>query len=102
MVTNYAFIKQAIKDKCSLDITYDGYNKKISPHILGYDESGEPKMFCFQYAGQSKKPLPVGGQWRCLFVSHIKNISQNDDKWHTKSADLTSNACVSKIDVMYK
>jgi hypothetical protein len=48
---------------------YEGTRRLLCPHVLGYNQPGEWRVFCFQYGGETKDgPLPanLSGIWRCL------------------------------------
>jgi hypothetical protein len=46
---------------------YDGKPRLLCPHVLGYNQPGEWRVFCYQCGGETKSgPLPTGseGIWR--------------------------------------
>jgi hypothetical protein len=53
----------------------------------------------FQYAGQSSRPLPIAGQWRCFEVDKLILPRVNQDNWHTGFDHGRPNTCVKQVDV---
>ena len=56
---------------------YDGARRLLCPHVLGYNEPGERRVFCYQYGGETKSgPLPSSGKgiWRCLALSKLSMV----------------------------
>lgn len=87
-------IETAIKNKISLSFDYDGRIRHASPHEYGLDKNGEHKLMTYQYGGDSSKPLPPDGEWRCLFLNKISNLKTNDDAWHTRNDHSRPNTCI--------
>jgi hypothetical protein len=48
--------------------TYGGCRRELCPVILGHSQ-GQEKALAFQLGGDSAKGLPVGGEWRCLWLA---------------------------------
>ena len=53
---------------------YDGTRRLLCPHVLGYNQPGEWRVFCYQFGGETKSgPLPGSGEgiWRCLSLKKL-------------------------------
>jgi hypothetical protein len=66
---------------------YDGTRRLLCPHVLGYNQPGEWRVFCYQYAGETKSgPLPTSGDgvWRCLVLRKFSIVEVLDGPWRTE------------------
>ena len=66
---------------------YDGTRRLLCPHVLGYNERGEWRVFCYQYGGETKSgPLLSGdeGIWRCLALKKFLIVEALDGPWRTE------------------
>jgi|ERR1039457_4830529 hypothetical protein len=79
---------------------YDGTRRLLCPHVLGYNQPGEWRVFCYQYGGETKSgPLPTGGAaiWRCLSLGKLCGIELLDSLWQTEPH--ARQRCVEHIEV---
>ena len=66
---------------------YEGARRLLCPHVLGYNQPGEQRVFCYQYGGETKSgPLPISGAgiWRCLALRKLSSVEVLDGPWHTE------------------
>ena len=94
----YELFAQAIIGHKQISCLYDGYVRELCPHILGHT-NGEEKALTFQFGGRSKKGLPPGGQWRCLWLSKVTNAQLREGPWHAGSRHTQAQDCVEIVDV---
>lgn len=66
---------------------YDGTRRLVCPHVLGYNQPGEWRVFCYQFGGETKDgPLASGaGVWRCLALSKLSSVEWLDGPWRTEA-----------------
>ena len=79
---------------------YDGLERLLCPHVVGYNEPGEWRVFCYQFGGQTKSGLlPDRGRgiWRCLSLKKLSQVKLLDDGWQTEPHALQR--CVENIEV---
>jgi len=79
---------------------YDGTRRLLCPHVVGYNEPGEWRVFCYQYGGETKSgPLPSGdeGIWRCLSLRKLSSVELLDSPWRTEPH--ARQRCVENIEV---
>jgi hypothetical protein len=79
---------------------YDGTRRLLCPHVLGYNQPGEWRVFCYQYGGETKSgPLPTSGAgiWRCLALSKLSSVEWLDGPWRTEAH--APQRCVEHIQV---
>ncbi len=96
----YNIIRNAILQKHQVIATYQGYQREMCPHVLG-TKRGHERALCFQFAGGSRKRLPPTGQWRCIDLDQLSNVSTRQGPWHTGSRRLWTDqkqTCVDWID----
>lgn len=84
----------AINNKQSINFQYDGFNRKGSPHILGY-KMNVLHCLVYQYFGNSKSGESIG--WKCLEVSKMKNISINNDNFLSGNSHKQKQTCIDRI-----
>lgn len=79
---------------------YESKPRLLCPHVLGYNRSGERRVFCYQYGGETKSgPLPSGdaGIWRCLLLIKLSSVELLDSPWRTEPH--APQRCVENIEV---
>jgi hypothetical protein len=79
---------------------YDGTRRLLCPHVVGYNEPGEWRVFCYQYGGETRSgPLPSGdeGIWRCLSLRKLSGVELLDGPWRTEPH--ARQRCVENIEV---
>ena len=101
MSAAYQLLRSALLGRQSCFAIYDGYNRYFCPHVLGVKDGAE-QVLCWQYAGGSSRPLPVGGQWKCLTIAKMGNLAIINDPWHDGIPGKTGRptTCVDNVDVM--
>ena len=79
---------------------YDGRPRLLCPHVLGYNQPGEWRVFGYQYGGETKSgPLRTGGEgiWRCLSLRKLSRVELLDSPWRTEPH--ARQRCVEHIEV---
>lgn len=79
----HELLREAIAEKRRVEAFFGGYRRGLCPHVLG-TKDGELRVLCFQYAGGSSRGLAVGGDWRCLSLAGLSQVSTVDGPWRTK------------------
>jgi hypothetical protein len=78
----YSLLYQAIEEKKQVVAMYDGYLREMCPHVLG-SKDGVRHVLLFQFAGDSSQGLPPGGQWICMDVDGLSDMSLREGSWFT-------------------
>ena len=94
----YTLIRQAILAERQITCRYNGHYRELCPHILGHT-NGREKLLAFQFGGASSKPLPPGGEWRCLLVAEMRNVAARDGAWHAGGSHRREQSCVCEVDL---
>jgi hypothetical protein len=96
----YDLLRDALDKRISYFGVYDGFNRQFCPHIIGWKD-GEEQTLCWQYAGESSRPLPIGGQWKCFTISKFAQLATTNEPWHAGQPGRTGvpSSCVDQIDL---
>lgn len=94
---NFRKIRAAMEARQQITCMYQGRRREICAHTLGW-KKGREKVLGFQFAGESSRGLPPGGEWRCMFIDEIAEIASRDGQWHTRNDHLQPQTCVDDID----
>lgn len=82
MPSNFDLLRQAILERKQVTATYDGYYREMCPHTLGWKD-GVRHVLSYQFAGESSQELPPEGQWKCMDVDGLSDVTLRDGDWHT-------------------
>lgn len=94
----YDLFAEAMAGRRQILCLYDGYPRELCPIILGHTK-GQEVVLTYQFAGQSKKGLPPGGQWKCLRLSKVSNVQLRDGPWHAGVSHTRPQPCVEVVDL---
>jgi len=94
----YALFRRAILDRKLIACRYQGKQREVAPHILGFKNRIE-KVLVFQFGGESNSTLPPGGEWRCFAIKDVVDVQTMDGEWHTGGSHRMTQACIDIVDV---
>ncbi len=94
----YAIIRAAVINKQQVIAYYDGHRREMCPHIIGRSNAGRPQALFYQFGGSSTTGLPPGGQWRCMAIDRLSDVSVREGPWHTGQGHSRPQTCVARID----
>ena len=99
-MNNYDLIYKAISNKMSITCFYNGYLRKMTPHVLGTKNGGINALF-LQYDGGSSKGLgtDLSKNWRCIPINDITDMQINNDGFYTANNHSKAQSCVELVDV---
>jgi hypothetical protein len=89
-------IVAAIRQRMVVTAMYQGYERIMCPHVIGFKKGVLNALF-FQFAGGSKSGLPPDGQWRCVHVDELSSVSAAPGEWHTGPDHSRPQSCVDEI-----
>jgi hypothetical protein len=95
---SYPLIRQAILEKHQVHAVFRGRFRELCPYVLG-TKNGRDQALFFQFGGESRRGLPVGGDWRCLPVDELTDVSAHEGPWHGADRYDPSQSCVDEVDV---
>lgn len=78
---------------------YDGMQRLLCPHVVGDNQPGEWRVFCYQCGGETKSgPRPDGrGIWRCLSLKKLSGVKFMDGPWQSEAH--ARQRCVENVEV---
>ena len=95
----YELIRGAILGKKQVVATYREYERELCPHVLGR-KNGRAQALFYQFAGGSSSGLPPEGEWRCLPLEGLTNVSVREGEWHSGTSHTRPQTCVGDVDVV--
>jgi hypothetical protein len=93
----YDLVRRAIEQRRQVHATYDGHRRRMCPHLIGARD-GQPRALFFQFAGASSRGLASGGDWRCLPLDGLSEVSLRDGPWHTRIHSQPQH-CIDVVDL---
>ncbi|HEV2383385.1 MAG TPA: hypothetical protein VG206_26785 [Terriglobia bacterium] len=98
MASNSELLRFAITNKKQIRAYYDGFHREMCPHAMGWKNEVH-HVLSFQFAGQSSRPLPPEGQWKCMDVDGLTALAVVDGPWITGSNHSKPQTCIDQIEV---
>ena len=95
----YTTLAEAIGSKQQVTARYHDRERVFSPHALG-TKRGAAHVLVYQYAGESERGLPPGGEWRCLNLEELSHIRLEPGAWRTAENVFNPQSCLDEIDVV--
>jgi len=96
MPTVQDLIVAAIQKRLIVTAMYQDRQRIMCPHVIGHKDGRLNALF-FQFAGESKRGLPPGGQWRCIRLNELSNVSIAPGEWHTAPDFARPQTCVDQV-----
>jgi hypothetical protein len=96
----HLLVSAAALQRRPIAAVYDDARRLLCPHVLGYNDPGEYRVFCYQYGGESRhgpQPNPARGIWRCIALARLRSVEVLDDPWQTEPH--APQRCVKHIEV---
>jgi predicted DNA-binding transcriptional regulator YafY len=94
----YRLFEQAMRLRKQIVCIYRGRTREICPVILGHTDGHEVAL-TYQFAGASNSRLPPGGQWRCLSLSEVNEVTLRDGPWLVGTRHARQQSCVQDVDL---
>jgi hypothetical protein len=95
---SYPQIRQAILGRHQVHATFQGRFRKLCPHVLG-TKNGRRQALFFQFGGESRRGLPPSGDWRCLPIDELTDVSMHQGPWYGEDRYDPAQSCVDVVDV---
>jgi hypothetical protein len=96
--TTYKLFSDAILGERQVTCVYQGYYRELCPLIIGHTR-GKERVLAFQFGGQSSSGLPLGGNWKCLDLSHVKDAELRAGAWREGERHSKQQTCVEDVDL---
>jgi len=87
-------ICQAIREKRLLELQYEGYTRRVAPHIYGIDAGGEELLSCYEVWGASD-----GGDagWRSLRLAEITDLRLTSKRFAARPEHQRGEAPIARV-----
>ena len=98
----YRLVWTAVANKQSIEAVYDGLFRLFCPHRLGRNRTGERRVLCYQYGGESESGLEAAGSpanWRCTALEKLRKVRLLEDAWHTAPNHSRPASCIIEVDI---
>jgi hypothetical protein len=95
--STYQLFVEAMADKKQVVCEYEGYPRELCPIIVGHSK-GQEKALTFQFGGRSRSGLPAAGEWRCLWLSKVRNVRLRDGPWLSGTRHGQPQGCVDDVE----
>ena len=92
----FNIIQDAILEKKQVIGYYGGHYREMCPHVLG-TKNGRAQALFYQFGGSSSSGLPPGGEWRCIPLGRLSEVSIRGGAWHTSTSHTQCQTCVDVI-----
>jgi hypothetical protein len=96
-VSPYDVIRDAIRNKRQVVAAYKGCVREMCPHAIGYNRHGEYQALFYQFAGESNSYLPPDGEWRCIPLSGLSDVTAREGAWFTGAGHTRPQTCVTIV-----
>ncbi len=94
----YGQIREAVANKRAVRVIVKGNSRDVCPHVIGR-KNGREQVQTYQFAGYSSSDLAPGGEWRCIVVNDISDVTDIGDNWHTGPGHFRDQTCVDEVDL---
>jgi hypothetical protein len=99
----YESVKSALLNEEQIIAQCKGGIREMCPHAVG-TKQGKPRALFYQFAGFSESGLgPHGslGNWRCVDIDELSNVSRRTGAWHTAKVGGHSkpSSCLDKTEL---
>jgi hypothetical protein len=94
----YRLFERAMIERKQIICVYKGGRREVCPIILGHSQ-GEEKALTYQFGGESRSGLPWGGNWRCMFLSHVSEVQFREGQWYSGDSHAQASRCVEVVDL---
>jgi hypothetical protein len=97
-MATYDLIRKALIDRNQVICFYQGFYRECCPHCIG-TKRGRSHVLMFQFAGQSSRGLPLGGNWRCMDIDDLSQVTVQSGPWYTDPRHSRPQTCIDIVDV---
>jgi hypothetical protein len=98
----HAQIRAAIIHRRPIAAFYRERRRLLCPHLLGWNKHRRLQVLCYQYGGDSKSGLTLGGSpdnWRCLALENLSQVELLDRPWQTAENHSRPQTCIEEVEL---
>jgi hypothetical protein len=97
----YRLIWTAIANRQPIAAVLQGTPAIVLPAPVGPQPSGQARVLCYQYGGESESGLgPIGSpeNWRCVVFEKLRRVELVNDSWRTAPNHSRPATCVEIVE----
>ena len=98
----FELLHDAIANRENVSAEYDGYDREMTPHTLGFKNGREQCLF-YQFGGNSSSsshfPQNDPRNWRCMEVSRLRNLEVVEGLPQTCDRHSQPQTCVDDVEI---
>jgi len=98
----YRLIWNAVAHKRPVGAIYKNLPRLFCPHRLGRNRTGQLRVLCYQYGGESESGLdPIGSpaNWRCVVLEKLRSVERLEGQWQTAPNHSRPASCIIEADI---
>lgn len=98
----YGLVWTAVANKQPIGAIYKERRRLFCPHRLGRNRTGQRRVLCYQYGGESDSGLaPIGSpeNWRCIALEKLRKVELLEGSWKTAPNHSRPATCVVDADI---
>jgi hypothetical protein len=98
----HRLVHGAVVGRRPIAAVYDGCRRLLCPHKLGWNRSGQLRVLCYQYGGESVsglQPQNASANWRCLALEKLSAVQLLDDAWRSAPNHSQPQTCIERVEV---
>ena len=98
----YRLVWAAVAGKRPIRAIYKSLPRLFCPHRLGRNRSGQLRVLCYQYGGESGTGLAPDGaaeNWRCIVLEKLRAVELLNEPWQTAPNHSRPTTCVIEADI---
>ena len=98
----YRLVWAAVAEKHPIRASYKSLPRLFCPHRLGRNRSGQLRVLCYQYGGETESGLsPMGSpeNWRCVALEKLRKVKLLHGSWQTAPNHSRPAHCIVQADI---
>jgi uncharacterized protein len=92
----FRLFHQAILRRQQIALRYNHQHREVCPYILGHKDGRETALV-YQFGGKSSRGLPRGGEWRCLALAEVSDLTVREGAWYGDAKHRRTQRCVDDV-----
>jgi hypothetical protein len=97
----WAVLEQALLQRRPVAVRYQGRERILCPHVLGY-KNGRPRVLAYQAGGATSRgrlPEDPRQRWRSMFVDEIEDPVLKDGPWQSAPNYSPSTSGIDDVEI---
>jgi hypothetical protein len=98
----YGLVWAAVANRRPIRAIYKERPRRLCPQRLGRNRTGQLRLLCYQYGGESEsglEPLGSAANWRCIVLEKLRAVELVEGSWKTAPNHSRPATCVIDADI---